>query len=128
MAAGSVLISSSFRASELSCGEGPLSPCPPPHASPVRMAWGRLHLQDVVSGAVAIVADANLCAHVPAAEGTGAELQAADLQEHVGHSGEAVPLQSKVLEPLEPVESNTAQLAVGCGTGASGEDTWAGSP
>ena len=87
------------------------------------MAWGRLHLQDVVSGAVAVVSDANLCAHVPAAEGTGAELQ-----EHVGHSGEAVPLQSKVLEPLEPVESNTAQLAVGCGTGASGEDTWAGSP
>lgn len=31
------------------------------------MARVGLHLQDVVSGAVAVVADANLCAHVPAA-------------------------------------------------------------
>lgn len=77
------------------------------------MARVGLHLQDVVSGAVAVVADANLCAHVPAAEGTRAELQAADLQEHVGHSREAVPLQSQVLEPLKPVESSIAQLAVG---------------
>ena len=56
---------------------------------------------------------ANLSAHVPAAEGTGAELQAADLQQHVGHSGEAVPLQAQILEPLKPAESDTAQLTTG---------------
>lgn len=71
------------------------------------------HLQDVVPRVVTVVADADLRAHVPAAEGTGAELQAANLQQHVGHSGEAVPLQPQVLEPLKPVEKDTAQLATG---------------
>lgn len=71
------------------------------------------HLQDVVPRVVTVVADANLRAHVPAAEGTGAELQAANLQKHVGHSGEAVPLQPQVLEPLKPAEKNTAQLTTG---------------
>lgn len=71
------------------------------------------HLQDVVPGVVTVVADADLCAHVPAAEGAGAELQAANLQEHVGHSREAVPLQPQVLEPFEPVENDTAQLTMG---------------
>lgn len=68
------------------------------------------YLQDIVAGVVTVVADTNLCAHVPATEGTGAELQAANLQEHVGHSREAVPLQPQVLEPLKPAGSNRAQL------------------
>lgn len=77
------------------------------------MAANGPHLQDVVSRVVTIVADANLRAHVPAAEGAGAELQAADLQQHAGHSGEAVPLQAQLLEPLKPVQSDMAQLTTG---------------
>lgn len=71
------------------------------------------HLQDVVPRVVTVVADANLRAHVPATEGTGAELQAANLQKHVGHSREAVPLQPQVLEPFKPAEKDTAQLTTG---------------
>lgn len=71
------------------------------------------HLQDVVPRVVTVVADADLRAHVPAAEGTGAELQAANLQEHVGHSREAVPLQPQVPEPFKPAENDTAHLTMG---------------
>lgn len=71
-----------------------------------------LHLQDVVSRVVTVVTDADLCAHVPAAEGTGAELQAPDLQQHVGHSGEAIPFEPQVLKPVEPAESNMALLSM----------------
>lgn len=60
------------------------------------------YLQDVVARAVTVVSDTDLCAHVPATEGTGAELQAADLQQHIGHGGEAVPLQAQVFEPVKP--------------------------
>lgn len=71
------------------------------------------HLQDVVSRVVTVVTDADLRAHVPAAEGAGAELQAANLQQHVGHSGEAIPLQAQILEPLKPANSDTAQVTMG---------------
>lgn len=82
------------------------------------MAGEGPYLQDVVSRVVAIVADADLCAHVPAAEGAGGELQAANLQQHVGHCGEAVPLQAQVLEPLKPAE--TTQPSSPRGGGPSG--------
>lgn len=41
------------------------------------------YLQHIVAGRVAEVPHADLRAHVPATEGTGSELQAADLQHHV---------------------------------------------
>lgn len=65
----------------------------------------RRYLQDVVAGCVAEVPHADLCAHVPATEGTGRELQAADLQHHVGDSWEGVPLQSQLFQPLVPWET-----------------------
>ena len=90
-----------------------VGPTPSALCWPIATAGEGPHLQDVVSRVVTIVADANLCAHVPAAEGTGGELQAANLQQHVGHSGEAIPLQAQILEPLKPVESDTAPLTMG---------------
>lgn len=61
-----------------------------------------LYLQYVVSRAVAEVSDADLSAHVPAAEGTGGELQPTDLQQHVRHSRKTVPLQIQILKPVQP--------------------------
>lgn len=63
------------------------------------------YLQNVVARAVAEVPHADLRAHVPAAEGAAGELQATDLQQHVGDRREAVPLQVQVLEPLVPARS-----------------------
>lgn len=60
------------------------------------------YLQNVVAWAVAEVPHANLRAHVPAAEWAAGELQATDFQQHVGDSGQTVPLQVQVLEPLIP--------------------------
>lgn len=88
----------------------PVLSCPKEH-SPV--SWllpsgspgsrsSRKHLQDVVAGVVAVVADADLRAHVPATEGAGGELQAPDLQEHVGNGWQPIPLQPQVLKPLKP--------------------------
>lgn len=71
---------------------------------------GGPHLQDVVARVVTVVTDADLCAHVPAAEGTGAELQATDLQQHVGDRREAIPLEPQVLEPVKPADSKMVQL------------------
>lgn len=62
------------------------------------------YLQDVVAGCVTEVPHADLRAHVPTTEGTGCELQAADLQHHVGDSWEGVPLQIQLFEPLVPGE------------------------
>lgn len=86
----------------------PQAPCPGTPGGP--------YLQDVVARVVTVVADPDLRAHVPAAEGTGAELQAADLQQHVGHGGEAVPLEAQLLEPVEPADGNTAQFRMGPAT------------
>lgn len=77
--AGSVLTSFSFPARALLSG-GMAEPTPSALCFPVMMTTQGPHLQDVVSRAVTVVTDANLRAHVPAAEGAGTELQAADLQ------------------------------------------------
>lgn len=63
------------------------------------------YLQNVVARGVAEVPHANLRAHVPATEGAARELQAADLQQHVGDCWETVPLQVEILEPFIPVEN-----------------------
>ncbi len=70
------------------------------------LCFGTKHyLQNVVARAVAEVPHADFSAHVPATEGAACELQAADLQQHVGDRREAVPLQVQVLEPLIPGKS-----------------------
>lgn len=74
-------------------------------------AMERAHLQDVVPRVVTVVTDADLCAHVPAAEGTSAEFQAPNLQQHVGHRGEAIPFEPQVLEPVKPAEGTVAPLS-----------------
>lgn len=62
------------------------------------------YLQYVIAGRVTEVPHADLRAHVPATEGTGGELQAADLQHHVWDSWEGVPFQSQLFKPLIPWE------------------------
>lgn len=71
------------------------------------------YLQNVVAWGVAEVPHANLCAHVPPTEGAASELQAANLQQHVGDRWEAVPFQVQVLEPLIPGEKKQAGMAAG---------------
>lgn len=81
------------------------------------MYFGTTHyLQNVVAWGVAEVPHANLCAHVPATEGAASELQAANLQQHVGDRWEAIPLQVQVLEPLIPGESKQGVLAAAVST------------
>lgn len=78
----------------------------PPFQWSMTMDLGTTHyLQNVVAWAVAEVPHANLCAHVPATEGAASELQASNLQQHVGDRRKAVPLQVQVLEPLVPGQS-----------------------
>lgn len=105
--------SSQFPSPEARLWARAAEPSPCALGFPVRATEERPHLEDVVARVIAVVADANLRAHVPAAEGTGTELQATDLQKHVGHCGEAIPLQPQVLEPLQPAEGSTARLSLG---------------
>jgi len=60
------------------------------------------YLQYVVARVVTVVPDPDLCAHVPATEGAGGKLQAANLEEHVGDCWQTIPLQAQVLKPFKP--------------------------
>lgn len=113
--AGSVFTHCQFLSPKAGVWGTTAEPAPWALCFPVMVTKEGAHLQDVVPGVVTVVTDTNLRAHVPAAEGTGAELQATNLQKHVGHSGEAVPLQPQVLEPLKPVESKATRLTMGWG-------------
>lgn len=72
----------------------------PSNSMPTRSSGN--HLQDVVAGVVAVVTHADLRAHVPATKGACRELQAPNLQEHVGNGWQPVPLQAQVLKPFKP--------------------------
>lgn len=78
-----------------------LGPPTGPHLQPAQLE-GPQYLQDVVSLDVAEVPDSNLRAHVPPVEGAPWELEAAHLEQHVGHGWQGVPLELQLPEPFVP--------------------------